>query len=268
MLNEPSDVEERTRLVVSELKNLLPDVLMLQEVLDIEFNAARYIADELGYSGIQYGDFVTHSFNKEQYGCVTLSRKPFDDFAVLHEPAEGINIVPSVATIFTLNGVKWSFINNHFAWGSRAEHRRLTQAKMNTEYARARKSESLDSVIVMAGDLNAVPEASSIRYLDGLDTFDSDSDLWVDAWKTCGLPSNEMTTRNDNYLAHRTARGVGISYPEMIPERRIDYIKVYGWAYGRNGCPINFGRWGDSISQKDIHASDHYGIYADLLVLD
>jgi hypothetical protein len=59
---------------------------------------------------------------------------------------------------------------------------------------------------------------------------------------------------------------VGIEFPELLPDRRIDYVWTYGWAYGRPGCPVAMQRSFTDTTRYGYPASDHYGLTVDFWV--
>jgi endonuclease/exonuclease/phosphatase family metal-dependent hydrolase len=99
---------------------------------------------------------------------------------------------------------------------------------------------------VLVGDLDAAPEASSIRFLRGLQSLGGASVCYRDAWPSVHPddPGHTFTQGED-------------------PARRIDYVFVrcdtHGPTLAIRGCDLAF-----SEPRGDVWASDHFGVLADL----
>ena len=124
----------------------------------------------------------------------------------------------------------------------------------------------------MAGDLGAVPESATLRYLTGLGTAATAAGAdagtyWVDAWDVSGIgPST--TTGPDNPWAARAAQADGVHATGQLPQRRTDYVLVRGWVYGRAGHPAGarraFTTGMERLGHDRVVVSDHWGVEADL----
>jgi endonuclease/exonuclease/phosphatase family metal-dependent hydrolase len=113
---------------------------------------------------------------------------------------------------------------------------------------------------VLGGDLNSEPTAASVRWLTGLDVQDGRSTLWVDAWRFG--PGAGCTSTASNPFSARTAASVGITDPEQLPDRRIDYLFSRGYAFGRTGAITEAELLGDGPGKA---FGDHYGVGATVL---
>ena len=157
-------------------------------------------------------------------------------------------------------------VSAHLQWGSGAEHHRLAQARVIDatigKYASLEPfRENGNGVIgVLAGDLNAEPGSATIRYLTGLGVEAGSSTTWTDSWVRGS--GDGVTSSGRNPLAGRTARTVGLDGEGEMPERRIDYILVRGYAYRRPGAPLATKLVGTDAGERT--ASDHYGIITEL----
>jgi len=106
---------------------------------------------------------------------------------------------------------------------------------------------------LLAGDFNAEPESTEIRYVTGLHTLEGRSVLFLDAWARAGAAGPGITWSNTNPWARR----------EREPDRRIDYLFA--------GLPPRDGR-GQILECRvvcddevdGVWPSDHYGVYAEL----
>jgi len=106
---------------------------------------------------------------------------------------------------------------------------------------------------ILAGDMNAEPESSEIRYVKGLQSIGGWSVAYLDAWRVAGGPGPGFTWSNANPWA-RAGRE---------PDRRIDY--VFAGLPGRDGLgQLTACRVVCDDEQDGIWPSDHYGVYAEL----
>ena len=111
--------------------------------------------------------------------------------------------------------------------------------------------------VVLGGDLDATPDATSIRFLCGLQSLDGLSVYYRDVWAAIHPddPGHTFTTRNPLMIEQSDVR--------QEVDRRIDYIFVrcdeFGPTLPIRDCALAFdeplaGAW----------ASDHFSVVADL----
>jgi len=115
------------------------------------------------------------------------------------------------------------------------------------------------SHVIVAGDLNAGPDASSIRYWTGAQSLNGGSVCYRDACATRHPGEAGHTFTTDNTL---TATAEGGEW-ELELGRRIDYILVrcndHGPSLDIRSCRRIFDR-----PMNGVWASDHFGVTADL----
>jgi|GEM_PF-2075481 hypothetical protein len=122
----------------------------------------------------------------------------------------------------------------------------------------------LRGFLIGRSHLNTLPGSDTNRYLAGQGAGANGAyTFWTDAFAVVGNPEEAPTVATANQWAQQTARGVGIEFPEMLPDRRIDYVWTYGWAYGRPGCPVAMQRSFTDTTRYGYPASDHYGLTVD-----
>jgi endonuclease/exonuclease/phosphatase family metal-dependent hydrolase len=106
---------------------------------------------------------------------------------------------------------------------------------------------------ILCGDFNAEPDATEIRYVQGLQALEGRSVHFRDAWRVAGDGGPGITWSNRNPYA--------LTWNE--PERRIDYIfSGYPQADGIGRvehCRVVCDAEGDGA-----WPSDHFGVYAEL----
>ena len=110
--------------------------------------------------------------------------------------------------------------------------------------------EGRDLHVVIAGDMDADPSSSSIRFWTGRQPLSGMSVCYRDAWEARHPDERGETV---NFAAH-----------EDWPFRRIDYILVRCGEHGGPTLPITrCERWMDR-PVDGLSASDHFGVVADL----
>jgi endonuclease/exonuclease/phosphatase family metal-dependent hydrolase len=150
------------------------------------------------------------------------------------------------------------FVNHLPSWKPELERERELQTVAAARFVEERVLERARHV-VLAGDLDAVPEAASIRFLRGLQSLEGASVSYRDAWSTIhpDEPGHTFTLRN----------ALVMEESDVVQEqtRRIDYVFVRGGAHGPSleiaGCELLFDEPVDGV-----WASDHFGVVADLCV--
>jgi endonuclease/exonuclease/phosphatase family metal-dependent hydrolase len=250
------ELGERLETATEVLRGVGADVICLQESWQ---GAREHLADELG--------MVIHAAS-DGNDCAILSKLPYAATDEVELPRHGSQGNAAIVTLRSDSGRLWNIVSAHLAWGGHTEAARHLQAAL-IEQAAARAEESQPgSVTVLAGDFNCSPSSSTVRYLTGLDAHtDGSSTVWIDTWSYCGRGNgdggvNGATVLPSNPLAAATALLVGIVDPAKLPDRRIDYVMVRGWVYGRPGCPNDVRVFGSELAPR--YASDHEGIVVDL----
>jgi endonuclease/exonuclease/phosphatase family metal-dependent hydrolase len=139
------------------------------------------------------------------------------------------------------------------SWQLPLEHERQLQA-----VASARFVEELagDRHVVLAGDFDATPDATSMRFWRGLHALDGLSVCYRDAWETAhpGEPGHTFTRDNQRVADGEVAWDVG---------RRIDYIMVRCDERGPTLDVTTCTRVYDN-PVVGVWASDHFGVVAEL----
>jgi endonuclease/exonuclease/phosphatase family metal-dependent hydrolase len=250
LLRAPDDDPARIEVATEVLRAVDADVICVQESWPA---GLQRLATNLGM-GI-------HA-SRDGSGCAVLTSLPVVASTEFALPYDYVARNAAVVTVRNSTGTRlWTCISTHLAWGGHTEGLRRDQAIALDLAAAAHEKEHPGSVTVLAGDFNSVPESSTVRFLSGLESGPEGSSLWLDAFAYRGI-GDGSTVRPANPLAADTARSVGIVDPSMLPDRRIDYVMVRGWVYGKPGCPREVRVFGDELAPR--YASDHLGVVADL----
>lgn len=258
------DVPARLAAAAAEVGARSPEVLCLQEVmfrLD-GTDTASELAELTGLSVVAL--LPVYSFGGEGHrsGLAVLSKLPVIS-APISLPLPGGDArdqgrAALVVFLSTPAGRPLVVATTHLAWGAVAEAARLRQVMALDAYFEEVEAHSPGAVCVLAGDLNAAPHGDSLGFLKGLRVFGDRSTYWVDTWAVAGDGPGYTNGPENPYVA-TTAQGAGILDPSVLPNRRIDYVLVRGYAYGRPGHPI-----AARVAFSFPAASDHWGVEVDL----
>lgn len=247
------DPSERGPVLRDELNRLDADVLALQEV------AEGQSAELLG----PHRHVVRHRTTDpdDPVGAELVSRWPFG--AVHHVD---LHLGPATAALPWTGAViaevlapepfrPLLVVHHKPVWPLHAEAVRERQAVL---VARAVEDLVGDAHVVLLGDLDATPDAASIRFLTGRQSLDGTSVAYHDAWESAHPddPGFTFTPRNPLVAAG--------SMPLVRP-RRIDYVMVRGGAHGptlrvRRCEPVLAG------PVDGVQTSDHHGVLVELEV--
>lgn len=266
----PDEIERRTGLVCDELGSLAPAVLCLQEVRFEADGSSRQLKTIAAVTGMDIISARAQADRKDGgfTGNAVLSSLPSVEAGsiMLGTPHHPVNRA-EYAVLAAPTGQTLIVISAHLACGGDKEGTRLTQ--MTSIDARVRalmdRYQDLHPVALIAGDFNTMPGSDTNRYLNGQGAgTDGGYTYWTEAFAVAGNPEEATTVAAANPWAQATARSVGIEFPELLPDRRIDYVWTYGWAYGRPGCPVAMQRSFTDTTRYGYPASDHYGLTVDL----
>jgi endonuclease/exonuclease/phosphatase family metal-dependent hydrolase len=250
---------ERRRVLADGLRDLRPDVIAFQEA--IVADGYDQVADLL-----DPGFHVVHQarglLGDGNHGASIASRWPL---AAVHEA--DLHVTPKTADypcttlaaeILAPEPLGPLLLVNHApSYSPDAELERELQAVAAARFVE-RLLDGRAHHVILAGDLNAGPEASSVRFLCARQSLGGMSVCYRDAWEAAnpddpGLtfsPRNPLVTHGD--------------WPRE-PSRRIDYLLVRGAECGPtldvHRCALAF--------DEPVHGvwlSDHFGVVADLAV--
>ena len=144
----------------------------------------------------------------------------------------------------------------HLAWGAENGAERLAAVTRIESYAADLVGRHAGALVVFAGDFNETPNGAALRYLRG-ETGSVPGAFWVDAWSWLRPGDTGYTQDPSTEYATATAAIVGILDTSTLPERRIDYMMVRGWAYARLGANPTIELWGGG---DHGFVSDHLGL--------
>lgn len=142
----------------------------------------------------------------------------------------------------------------NFRFGTLRQHQavELNQAVEDLERS------SGGRLTVVAGDFNAEPDATEIRFLTGSATLEGHSAYYQDAWRVAGCRGPGFTWDNRNTLAA----------PSLASDRRLDYILVGWWDHHRATPWVRAAGLCCDRALTGTFASDHFGVVADIVTKD
>jgi endonuclease/exonuclease/phosphatase family metal-dependent hydrolase len=246
---------DRRQLLIDGIAELSPDLIALQET--IRTDDYDQVVDLLGTEF-----HIAHSREREHdgQGISIASRWPINDVRELD-----LNVTPrtvdfACTTLIAEVQVPPPFgpllLVNHFPnWQVDYENEREVQtvvAARAIEEFLVRRSMH----VVLAGDLDAEPDAASVRFLSGKQSLDGMSICYRNAWDSThpGEAGHTFTARNP--LVTETNWD--------WPFQRIDHIFVRCGQHGGPTLRIAACELAFDEPRGGIWASDHFGLVADL----
>jgi endonuclease/exonuclease/phosphatase family metal-dependent hydrolase len=141
--------------------------------------------------------------------------------------------------------------STHLSWQLHDAARREREVQALVRFVAERTDPAAPVGPVVAGDFNAEPDSTVIRYLSGLATLDGASTYLQDAWRLAGDGGPGLTWSNANPHAAL----------DREPERRLDYI--FSGFHGRDGGgrPVECRVVADT-PVAGVWPSDHFGVLA------
>jgi len=244
--------EERLAVIREGLRELDPDIVGLQEVIDAHGRTqAHDIAEGLGYH-VAYG--MANPYGGGIFmGNATLSRWPIAATKLYPLPTGGTDERRSMlfSEIDSPHG-KIPFFVTHLNWKL---HESVVREQQVLEIAARVKAdapiEGLPPILV--GDLNASPEASEIRFLKGLQSLEGKSVYFADCFEQAGSGAGVTFDGTRNHFAEQ--------YHEH--PRRIDYVLVRGPDKQVRGKPLS-ARVVFDEAKNGVFATDHFGVFAEI----
>jgi endonuclease/exonuclease/phosphatase family metal-dependent hydrolase len=254
----------RTGLLNQELRRLAPDLVAFQEVC---YPGKR---DQLAELVTGTGLYPTHQAgvldglppNADRYGGTAVAtRWPHRVRGIVEDRMAGapdvywwtlaVSVpVPELGELL--------FITPTTSWRLDTEAARERQAVQVTDLD-ARHRTTLPTII--AGDLNAGPEAASIRYLSGLQTLNGRGVHYHDAWTVAGHGPGHTWTVDNPVAAAEIERVIG----QPGHRRRIDYVFVgSAHAHPQARARIVSARLVADRQVDGVWLSDHAGVLVDV----
>lgn len=253
-----ADGGSRLAAVREELRHLAPDVVALQEVrLDGDVNDAAELL------GPAYHLAPHPAVAEDGTAAVLASRWPFTRLHRLD-----LDVTPrarafawggAVVGELEVPGLGALLVVHHKpCWQLGFERERELQAVATAELVE-RLVQDRQAHAVLLGDLDATPDAASIRFLTGRQSLEGVSVCYHDAWESAHPDEPGATFDPANPL-------VAAGDMPLVRPRRIDHVLVRGTIHGPtlrvDACERAF------TGGASTPPSDHLGIVADLALPD
>jgi endonuclease/exonuclease/phosphatase family metal-dependent hydrolase len=245
---------DRRQVLVDGLRALAPDLVAFQEAIRTDDH--DQVVDVLGPDM----HVAHHPIRVDGSGISIASRWPIERLTELDlRVTARIGDFPAAALAVEIEAPapigRLLFVNHLPAWALDHEYERELQAVIAARFIDEAVA-GRDVHVVLAGDLDADPTASSVRFWTGRHALDGMSVCYRDAWESVHPEEPGHTfTPADPLMA---------PYAPDWPFRRIDYIFVRcaehaGSSLAIAGCELAF-----SEPVGGIWASDHFGVLADV----
>lgn len=262
--NDEGD-SRRTGLINRELRRLGPDLVAFQEVCYPD--RRDQLAELIAGTGLVH---TTHQADALDYmppyadrygGTAVATRWPHHVVEVLdHRPADASDFHwwTLAVSVRVAGPDELLFIVPTTPWQLDAESARERQAIDITDLD-TRHRRRLPTII--AGDFNAAPKSSSIRFLSDLQTLNERSVHYHDAWLVAGDGSGDTWSVDNPAAAAEIARVIG----QPGHRRRIDYVFV-GSVDAHPGARTRIvaAQMIGDRAVDGIWLSDHFGVMVDL----
>ena len=256
---EQPPLDARLAQIVKELDRLAADVVLLQEVRQVPGvvdNQAELLAQQLGYQAV-FAEATAWGGGVE--GLAILTRLPLVEQLSVELP----HAVPEErrrllgARLAHPSGA-WAVYTTHLTYRLADGHKRDDQLQ-----AALAAIPQLTSELprVFGGDFNAVPDADEIRLLRGLRSppgGDGKRVFWQDAWERILGSAAGLTWSSQNPHTERLRW--------LQRNRRIDYLFVEPMRRAGAGEVLDCQLCFVEPDANGVHASDHYGVMADVLL--
>jgi len=245
---------ERMNLVAKDLASV--DVALLQETCPMgDTHTAGYLADRLG---LTWATADLLPLAEQQCAVLVNPTFPVVSNGVIEIAGERQDAVYADVTI---NDNVIRFYAAHLPWGGDYVRGRLTALKAIVEHvSRGLASDTPPAGVVLGMDANSLQDSDEIRWLTGKAYIpDFPATYWNDVVDVLGA-SAPTSVLAGNPLSAAPARAVGINDPNLLPSRRIDYIMVHGWPWGKILSPLR----AQTGTHTHAFSSDHLPVFADL----
>lgn len=245
--------KQRREEIVEWLRRLEPDIVCLQEILgdaDGTRNTARWLAERAGFPAVAVGGVEARP--GVIFGNAVLSRRPIDHEAV-HElptaprPGDVQRLLLHTRTAGV--DVFCTHLTSLFECGEQRER----QVLAIEEVVRTHADPAAALPPILAGDFNAEPDSTEIRFLTGSTSLGGRSTYFQDAWRVAGGREPGWTWHNDNPFAAA----------EFEPDRRIDYVFV-GFRRDDGRGRVTAASVVCDHPLTGTFPSDHYGLLVDI----
>jgi endonuclease/exonuclease/phosphatase family metal-dependent hydrolase len=275
ILGDDLDRLARLTLIANEIKDL--DFVAIQEVVLDEKNRINTALALSDLSGLKIASCVsgeiTNLVTGQIQGTAILTKLEvvISDISIPAPPdsANGSSqeYKRYAAAILRAPNNRLIFVCSvHLPWGAHNEVRRLEHSLyLDMQITEIMQTLPADSISILAGDFNTNTNSESLRFLQGETAYSDRSTFWVDVWTEKGEgPGFTFDPSVNNPNLNETAKRSGIISPELMPPRRLDFLLLKGWVFGRAGSPLRASLLGNKPNVNNNFASDHFGVKGEI----
>lgn len=241
-----ADWDRRRTVLQAEFARLNPDVLALQEVVSTDFLDSQYA---VAWHGNRSADGVR---------AALASRWPLGQVSELDlHVTERAYDLPWAAAVAAevLAPEPFLFVHHKPSWPIPYAYEREQQAARCARFVEEQLA-GRNMHVVLAGDFDATPDSSSVRFWTGRQSLEGMSVAYRDAWEAVHPDDAGHTFSPRNPLVRAGELSLELG-------RRIDYIMVRCGLHGPTldvvDCFLAFDKPVDGV-----WATDHFGLVADL----
>lgn len=246
------DWPARRRVLRRTFADLDADLLLLQET--IVRPGYDQVEDLLGDG---YHRVHQSTRDPDGQGISLAGRRPLENVEELDLRPPSPDPFPAGALVATVRAAppfgEVAVVNHFPSWELRQEREREQQAVAVARHLEARWPD-LQHPVVLGGDLDAEPDAASLRYLTGRQSLDGHSVCFRDAWEARHGPRRGVTYTPDNPIME------GGDWPF----RQIDHVLVRCDVHRGPVLEVEACRLFLDQPIEGVWGSDHFGLVADL----
>ena len=244
---------ERRVEIVAWLERVDADIVCLQEVVDDgDRNSARWLASAAGYEHVGFDGEAPEGRADVKFGNAVLSRWPIENVRAHRLPNEpGPTDIQRQLLHARTNGI--DVFTTHLTSLYQSGLLREKQVVAIDELIEKEADPASGLPPILAGDFNAEPDSTEMRFLAGTTSLAGRSTYFQDAWRVAGGRGPGSTWDNRNTFAAK----------DNEADRRIDYIFV-GWRRDDGLGRVESARVVGDRTLTGTQGSDHYGLLAEI----
>jgi endonuclease/exonuclease/phosphatase family metal-dependent hydrolase len=249
-------LETRMAAIAKGLRELLPDVVALQEVREVPGQLANQAETLAGEAGLHHVFAPAVPFGGGHEGLAILARDEILEHAdreLPHARPDERRVLLS-ARIRHGGGSVWVH-TTHLNY-------RLTHGKQREDQVQAVEASiagrTTDRPQILMGDFNARPESDEIRWLRGQVTLGGRRTYFQDAWERLHPGDPGWTWARSNPYTAKLAF--------LEPDRRIDYVFVTPMRGDGRGTVHSCSMAFRQPTAEQVFASDHFGLLAEIQI--
>ena len=256
--------DRRLDVLNSELKRIAPDVAVFQKVIDPKFGRLERLVEGTGLQTTHQAEVLRYLPPRSEFGGnVVATRWDHDVVEVFEARFQGgpegpwctlaaVVQVPDEGEMLFIATTGVGFFDA--AWAHERHAIQLTDLD-------ARHRRELPTII--AGDFNAGPESSMIRYLRGQQSLGGHSVWYHDVWDVAGEGPGFTWSVDNEAFSYRQNRRV--RQPDY--RQRIDYVFVGSHeAHPNTRCSVESVSLSFAQPVDGVWPSDHFGVTVDVEV--